>query len=165
MVILVTGPNSVGIFLKFTTFLSTLRWPQRENEMVKFGVFFLGMLFERWAGHRLQTEKTLPLHERAGRTLTLAPTPISEGYGFFRGASLLGVLSAAWPNWIKDWPGSSHVVWVLIAVGFGILGGYSAAIVQPPGPGDSSAKLYWYLPVFVWVSSLVCHCFSQRGFE
>ena len=61
MVILVTSPNSVGIFPKFTTFLSTLRWPQRENEMGKFGVFFWGMLvlFERWAGHRLLEDVAL----------------------------------------------------------------------------------------------------------
>ena len=45
---------------KFTSFLSTLRWPERLNDMDKYGVSYLDVLilFEKWVGHRLLPEKT-----------------------------------------------------------------------------------------------------------
>ena len=46
---------SVPMLVKFTSFLSNLRWPEGLNEMGKFGVSYLEVfvLFEQWVGHRL----------------------------------------------------------------------------------------------------------------
>ena len=47
-------PYSVSVLVKFTSFLSTLHWPEGLNEMGKHGISLLEVLilFERWVGHR-----------------------------------------------------------------------------------------------------------------
>ena len=49
--------------------------------MGKFGISYLEVLilFERWVGHRLLPEKMVPTCTRAGRTLSLPSSPISDG--------------------------------------------------------------------------------------
>ena len=74
-------PFSVPILVKFTSFLSTLRWPEGLNEMGKFGVSYSEILifFERWIGHRLLLEKTVPIACRPGRSFHAGTSPVSEG--------------------------------------------------------------------------------------
>ena len=52
-------PNSVGILVRFTSFLGTLHWPSGSVDFGHFGISFLDLLilFEQWAGHRLLSEK------------------------------------------------------------------------------------------------------------
>ena len=68
-------PCSVGTLVKFTAFLSTLRWPEEEREMGKYGVSYLEflILFERWVGPRLLHEQRVPTCCRVGRSLSLHP--------------------------------------------------------------------------------------------
>ena len=70
-------PYSVPILVKLTSFLSTLRWPEGLNEMGRFGVSYLEMLilFERWVGHRLLPEKTVPIRNRPGRGVFIGSSP------------------------------------------------------------------------------------------
>ena len=52
-------PYSVGILVRFTSFLGTLHWPSGSVDLGHFGISFLELLilFEQWAGHRLLSEK------------------------------------------------------------------------------------------------------------
>ena len=56
-------PYSVSILVVFTASLSTIRWQEGLNDMGKFGVSYVEILviFEKWAGHRLLPEKTVPI--------------------------------------------------------------------------------------------------------
>ena len=47
-------PYSVGILVRFTSFLGTLHWPSGSVDLGHFGISFLELLvlFEQWAGHR-----------------------------------------------------------------------------------------------------------------
>ena len=54
-------PYSVGILVRFTSFLNTLHWPSGSDDLGHFGVSFVELLilFEQWAGQRLLSEKRL----------------------------------------------------------------------------------------------------------
>ena len=56
-------PYSVGIFIRFTSFLNTLHWPSGASDFGHFGISLLELLilFEQWAGHRLLSERLLGL--------------------------------------------------------------------------------------------------------
>ena len=60
-------PYSVGILVRFTSFLDTLHWSSGYDDLGHFGVSFLELLilFEQWAGHRLLSEKVTRPHVRA----------------------------------------------------------------------------------------------------
>ena len=74
-------PYSVGILVRFTSFLGTLHWPSRYADLDHFGISFLELLtlFEQWAGHRLLSEKVTRPHARAGLPVSLPSVPVSEG--------------------------------------------------------------------------------------
>ena len=74
-------PYSVGILVRFTSFLGTLHWPSGSVDLGHFGISFLELLilFEQWAGHRLLNEKVFRPHVRAGRSVLLPSVPVSEG--------------------------------------------------------------------------------------
>ena len=78
-------PFSFPMLVKFSSFLSTLRWPEGLNEMGKFGVSYLEVLilFEKWMGHRFLPEKTVPLRHRPGRPIFIGTSPVSEGVSRF----------------------------------------------------------------------------------
>ena len=87
-------PFSTPILFKFTSFLSTLRWPEGLNEMGKLGVSYLELviLFEKWLGHRLLPEKTVPVKQRPGRPISICTPPASEGVQIRLGCQFLGSL-------------------------------------------------------------------------
>ena len=51
-------PYSVGILVRFTSFLNTLHWSSGSVDLGHFGISFLELLIllEQWAGHRLLSE-------------------------------------------------------------------------------------------------------------
>ena len=57
-------PYSVGILVKFTSFLNTSHWPSGSADLGHFGISLLELLilFEQWAGHRLLSEKVTRPH-------------------------------------------------------------------------------------------------------
>ena len=80
--------------MKFTSFLSTLRWPEGLNDMGKFGVSYLEVLvlFERSVGHRLLPEKAVPVKNRPGRVISSGTTPVSDGVQIRLGCQFIGSL-------------------------------------------------------------------------
>ena len=74
-------PFSVPLLVKFTSFLSTLQWPEGLNEMGMCGVSYVEILilFEMWVGHRLLPEKTVPKPWTAGRSFKVGVAPVSDG--------------------------------------------------------------------------------------
>ena len=66
-------PYSVGILVKFTSFLNTLHWPSGSGDLGHFGISFLELLilFEQWAGHWLISEKVTRPHVRAHRPMVV----------------------------------------------------------------------------------------------
>ena len=78
---------SVGILVRFTSFLGTLHWPSDSVDLGHDGISFLELLilFEHWAGHRLLGEKVTRPHVRAGRPILVSSVPVSEGMGIRHG--------------------------------------------------------------------------------
>ena len=85
---------SIPLLVKFTSFLSTLRSPEGLNEMGKFGVSYLELLilFEKWVGHRLLPEKTVPFKRRPGRPVYIGTPPVSKGVQIRLECQFLGSL-------------------------------------------------------------------------
>ena len=90
-------PYSVGILVRFTSFLSHLHWPSGSVDMGHLGVSFLELLilFEQWAGHRLLSEKVTRPHVRAGRPISVSSVPVSEGIEIRHGCQFLSSLVRA----------------------------------------------------------------------
>ena len=91
-------PYSVGILVRFTSFLGTLHWPSGSLDLGHFGISFLELLlilFEQWAGHRLLSEKVTRPHVRAGRPISLPSVPVSEGIEIRHGCQFLSSLLRA----------------------------------------------------------------------
>ena len=90
-------PYSVGILVRFTSFLGTLRWPSGSLDLGHFGISFVELLilFEQWAGHRLLSEKVTRPHVRAGRPILLPSVPVSEGIEIRHGCQFLSSLIRA----------------------------------------------------------------------
>ena len=107
MTTLLLWPYSVGILVRFTSFLGTLHWPSGSADLGHwpsgsvdlghFGVSFLELLilFEQWAGHRLLSEKAARPHIRAGRPISLPSVPVSEGIEIRHGCQFLSSLLRA----------------------------------------------------------------------
>ena len=99
-------PYSVGILVRFTSFLGTLHWPSGSLDLGHVGISFLELLilFEQWAGHRLLSEKVTRPHVRAGRPILLPSVPVSEGIEIRHGCQFLSSLiralaEATWRSW------------------------------------------------------------------
>ena len=90
-------PYSVGILIRFTSFLRHLHWPSGSVDMGHFGVSFLELLilFEHWAGHRLLSEKVTRPHVRAGRPISVSSVPVSEGIEIRHGCQFISSLVRA----------------------------------------------------------------------
>ena len=90
-------PYSVGILVRFSSFLGTLHWPSGYADLGHFGVSFLETLtiFEQWAGHRLLSEKVTRPHVRAGRPFSVSSVPVSEGIEIRHGYQFISNLVSA----------------------------------------------------------------------
>ena len=95
---------SVGILVRFTSFLSHLHWPSGSVDMGHFGVSFLELLilFEQWTGHRLLSEKVTRPHVRLAVQFRFPLFLFQKELKFDMGANLLafllGLLGNSW--WI-----------------------------------------------------------------
>ena len=60
--------------------------------MGNFGVSYLEILilFEKWMGHRLLPEKTVPIQNRPGRAVHIGPSPVSDGVQIRVGCQFIG---------------------------------------------------------------------------
>ena len=82
--------------------------------MGKFGVSYLELLilFEKWLGHRLLPEKTIPVQRRLGRPICIGTPPVSEGVQIRLGCQFLDSLFRSLVS-----VGLFLVHWVLTCVG------------------------------------------------
>ena len=90
-------PYSVGILVRFTSFLGTLHWPSGSVDLGHLGISFLELLilFEQWAGHRLLGEKVTRPHGRAHRPILIPSVPVTEGIEIRYGCQFLSSLLRA----------------------------------------------------------------------
>ena len=90
-------PYSVGILIRFISFLNTLHWPSGSDGFGHFGVSFLELLilFVQWAGHRLLSEKVTRPHVRAHRPILIPSVPVTEGIEVRHGCQFLSRLIRA----------------------------------------------------------------------
>ena len=97
-------PYSVGILIWFTSFLNTLHWPSGSDDLGHFGVSFLELLilFERWACHKLLSDKVTSPHVRADRPTLIPSVPVSEGIEIRQGCQFISSLMRA----LSKLPGS-----------------------------------------------------------
>ena len=95
--VLILLPFCVGILCKFTSFLGTLHWPSGSVDLGHFGVSFLELLilFDKWAGHRLLSEKVTRPHVRANRPILIPSVLVSEGIEIRHGCQFISCLVRA----------------------------------------------------------------------
>ena len=87
-------PFSVGMLVKWVSFLSSLHWPADECDLGVGGVSYLELLilYELWAGERLQLEKAVPRYRRPGRSISVSAVPSGPGTDIWRSCRFLGAL-------------------------------------------------------------------------
>ena len=87
-------PFSVGMLVKWVSFLSSLHWAADECNLGVGGVSYveLLMLCELWAGERLQLEKAVPRYRRPGRSISVSGVPVGPGTDIWRSCRFLGAL-------------------------------------------------------------------------
>ena len=85
-------PFSVGLLVKISHFLATLRWPEGAHDLGLGGVSYLELLilYERWAGERLVLEKVLPYSRRAGRPISVSAVLVGPGIDIWRSCRFIG---------------------------------------------------------------------------
>ena len=69
--------SSVGILVKWDVFLSSLHWPAAGADLGVGGVSFVEVLilYEFWAGERLELEKAVLQYQTPGRPISASAFP------------------------------------------------------------------------------------------
>ena len=90
-------PYSVGLLVKLVTFLGTLHWPAAGADLGSGGVSFVEILilYELWAGERLELEKAVPRYRRSLRPISVSAVPFGPGTHIWRSCRFLGALFRA----------------------------------------------------------------------
>ena len=88
-------PFSVGMLVKWVSFLSSLHWPADGCSLGVGGVSHVELLilYEIWAGERLQLEKAVPRYRRPGRSISVSAIPFGPGTDIWRSCRFIGTLS------------------------------------------------------------------------
>ena len=83
-------PFSVGMLVKWVSFLSSLHWPAGGSDLGVGGVFYVELLilYELWAGERLE----FPRYRRPGRSISVSAVPFGPGTDIWRSCRFLGAL-------------------------------------------------------------------------
>ena len=90
-------PYSVGLLVKFCSFLSSLHWPSTVDDLGVGGVSFveLLLLYERWAGERLVLEMSVPKSRRLHRPISVSAVPDGPSTDIWRSCRFLGAMIRA----------------------------------------------------------------------
>ena len=89
---------SLQVFVvKLVAFLGTLQWPAAGADLLGGGVSFVGILilYELWAGERLELEKAVPWYRRPRREISVSAVPFGPGTDIWRSCRFLGALFRA----------------------------------------------------------------------
>ena len=111
-----------------------MHWPQGDVSLGVGGVSFVEVLilYELWAGVRLDFEKAVLRYRRAGRSISVS-VPFGPGIDIWRSCRFIGGSMRAFVLCHVVFEGSFLVRLVLITVGFGTLGGKGVVMASPPG--------------------------------
>ena len=82
-------PFSVGMLVKWVAFLSSVHWPAGECDVGGVSYVELLILYELWAGERLQLEKAVPRYRRPGRSISVSAVPFGPGTDIWRSCRFL----------------------------------------------------------------------------
>ena len=90
-------PYSVGLLVKFCSFLSSLHWPSTVDDLGVGGVSYveLLLLYERWAGERLVLEMSVPKSRRLHRPISVSAVPDGPSIDIWRSCRFLGAMIRA----------------------------------------------------------------------
>ena len=82
------------MLVKWVAFLSSLHWPADECNLGVGGVSYVQLLilYELWAGERLQLEKAVPRYSRPGRSISVSAVPFGSGTDIWRSCWFIGAL-------------------------------------------------------------------------
>ena len=137
-------PYSVGMLVKWVALLHSLHWPAEGCSLGVGGVSCVELLilYETWAGERLELEKAIPRYRRPGRSISVSAVPFGPGTDIWRSCRFTGALFRG----LRDLPfvfdNLFLVILVLITVGCGILGGSGVVMVLLPGPVSLRLKIF-----------------------
>ena len=128
-------PCSAGMFVKWVAFLCTLHWPQGDVSLGVGGVSFVEVLilYELWAGERLDLEMAVHRYRRAVRSISVSVVPFVQALIFGDLAGTLGLYFVLLLLYLMVFVGLFLVMLVQITVGFGTLGGKGVVMASPPG--------------------------------
>ena len=87
-------PYSVGMLVKWVAFLHSLHWLADGCSLGVGGVSYVALLilYEIWAGERLELEKAVPRCRRPGRSISVSAVPFGPGTDIWRSCRFIGAL-------------------------------------------------------------------------
>ena len=87
-------PVSVGMLVKWVSFLHSLHWPADGCSLGVGGVSYVELLilYEICAGDRPQLEKAVPWYRRPGRSISVSAVPFGPGTDIWRSCRFIGAL-------------------------------------------------------------------------
>ena len=87
-------PYSVGVLVKLVSFLGTLDWPSAGSDLGCGGISYVELLiiYDLWAGERLQFVKAHPRYLRPGRPISVSAVPFGPGVDIGLSSKLLGAV-------------------------------------------------------------------------
>ena len=87
-------PYSEGMLVKWVAFLHSLHWPAAGCSLGVGGVSHVELLilYELWAGERLELEKAVARCRRPGRSISVSAVPFGPGTGIWRSCRFIGAL-------------------------------------------------------------------------
>ena len=99
-------PYSVSLLVKWVAFLGTLHWPEGRVDRGVWGgsLVEILILYELWAGERLDLEKAVPRCRRAGRSISVSAVPGGPGMDTWPSCSFIGALFRT----LSPLPGGIH---------------------------------------------------------
>ena len=85
-------PYSVGMLVKWVAFLHSLHWLAAGGSLGVGGVSYVELLilYELWAGERLELEKAVPRYRRLGRSISVSAVPFGPGTDIWRSCRFIG---------------------------------------------------------------------------
>ena len=148
-------PYSVGMLVKWIAFLSSSHWPAGDCNLGVGGVSYVELLilYELWAGERVESEKAVPRYRRPGRSISVSAVPFGPGTDIWRSCRFIAALFRG----LRDLPFGLRV---LITEGCGTLGGSGVIIVLLPGPVSLRLRIFetgfWFCSVIRMGLLLLC---------
>ena len=87
-------PYTLGLMVKWVSFLSSLHWPAHDWDLGVGGISYVELLilYELWAGERLVLEKAHPRYLRPGRPISVSAVPFGPGIDIWRSCRFIVAL-------------------------------------------------------------------------